>query len=194
MRHPHLSRRQMLQHAAGASLGGWGLCGTAAFAAEFMRLDQARQSVLPQAQAFSPLGLGLNEATLSAVAQASQTRIPRGFNPQCWQATASDRVCGWAMADRVIGKYDIIDYVVGFTLAGAVSGLEVTAYRESHGAEIRNAAWRHQFTGRKGPGQLRFGDDIRNISGATLSCQHVTEGVQRLSALLLTLPNLKLEA
>lgn len=62
--------------------------------------------------------------------------------------------------------------------------MEVTAYRESHGAEIRNAAWRRQFSGRKGPGQLRFGDDIRNISGATLSCQHVTEGVQRLSALL----------
>jgi hypothetical protein len=30
---------------------------------------------------------------------------------------------------------------------------------------------------------MRFADDIRNISGATLSCQHVTEGMQRLSAL-----------
>ncbi len=193
MRHTPVSRRHVLQHAAGASLGGLGLFGTAAFAAEFMSLDQARQSVLPAAQVFSPLALGLSEAMLSAVAQASQTRIPRGFNPQCWQATAAERVCGWAMADRVIGKYDIIDYVVGFTLAGAVSGLEVTAYRESHGAEIRNPAWRRQFSGRKGPGQLRFGDDIRNISGATLSCQHVTEGVQRLSALLFTLPTLKLE-
>ena len=190
MRDTPVSRRQILQHAAGASLG---LCGTSAFAVEFMSLEQARQSVLPQAQAFSPLALVLNDATLSAVAQASQTRIPRGFNPQCWQAAASDRGCGWAMVDRVIGKYDIIDYVVGFSLTGAVSGLEVTAYRESHGAEIRNAAWRRQFTGRKGPGQLRFGDDIRNISGATLSCQHVTEGVQRLSALLLSLPHLKLE-
>ena len=57
-------------------------------------------------------------------------------------------------------------------------------YRESHGAEIRTPAWRRQFEGRKGPSQIRFGDDIRNISGATLSCQHVTEGVQRLSALV----------
>jgi hypothetical protein len=31
---------------------------------------------------------------------------------------------------------------------------------------------------------MRFADDIKNISGATLSCQHVTEGVQRLSALV----------
>ena len=46
------------------------------------------------------------------------------------------------------------------------------------------ANWRRQFNGRKKPQSMRFADDIKNISGATLSCQHVTEGVQRLSALL----------
>jgi Na+-transporting NADH:ubiquinone oxidoreductase subunit NqrC len=61
--------------------------------------------------------------------------------------------------------------------------MEVLAYRESHGAEIKQSAWRKQFVGKKGPGTMRFADDIRNISGATLSCQHVTEGMQRLSAL-----------
>jgi Na+-transporting NADH:ubiquinone oxidoreductase subunit NqrC len=62
-------------------------------------------------------------------------------------------------------------------------GLEILAYRESHGAEIKQTAWRKQFAGKKGPAAMRFADDIRNISGATLSCQHVTEGMQRLSAL-----------
>lgn len=184
MRCSQISRRQVLQQVAKASLGSVGFFAASSFAAEFMTLEQARLLVLPQAHVFSPRPIALNDATLSAIAQASQTRIPRGFNPQCWQGVASEAVCGWVMADRVIGKYDIIDYVVGFNLVGAVSGMEVTAYRESHGAEIRNAAWRQQFSGRQGPGQLRFGDDIRNISGATLSCQHVTEGVQRLSALV----------
>ena len=49
---------------------------------------------------------------------------------------------------------------------------------------MRQAQWRAQFKGRKGPQSLRFADDIRNVSGATLSCQHLTEGVQRLSALV----------
>ena len=194
MRQTPISRRQVLQRMGQVSLGGLALSAASSFAAEFMSVDQALRWVLPPAQTFSPLPIVWSDALLSAVAQSSQTRIPRGFNPQCWQASFSERTLGWGMADRVIGKYDTIDYVVGFHVSGAVSGMEITAYRESHGAEIRNPAWRQQFAGRKGPAQLRFGDDIRNISGATLSCQHVTEGVQRLSALLTLLPLVKLGA
>jgi len=194
MRHMTITRRQLLRGAGRAGLGSLAVSAASSFAAEFMSLDQALRSVLPQAQSFSVLPIAWSDALLSAVAQSSQTRIPRGFHPQCWQASASERTLGWAMADRVIGKYDIIDYLVGFHVSGAVSGMEITAYRESHGAEVRNAAWRQQFAGRKGPAQLRFGDDIRNISGATLSCQHVTEGVQRLSALLTLLPSVQLGA
>jgi Na+-transporting NADH:ubiquinone oxidoreductase subunit NqrC len=60
---------------------------------------------------------------------------------------------------------------------------EIMTYRESHGGEIRNAAWRRQFTGRRDGAALRPAVDIRNIAGATLSCEHVTAGVRYLSAL-----------
>jgi hypothetical protein len=30
---------------------------------------------------------------------------------------------------------------------------------------------------------LRFGPDIKNIAGATLSCEHVTQGVRWIAAL-----------
>ena len=36
---------------------------------------------------------------------------------------------------------------------------------------------------RQGLDQLRVQTDIKNIAGATLSCQHVTEGVRWLAAL-----------
>jgi Na+-transporting NADH:ubiquinone oxidoreductase subunit NqrC len=81
----------------------------------------------------------------------------------------------------------LIDYAAGFDAEGTALGIEILAYRESHGAEVRQTAWRKQFVGKKGPGAMRFADDIRNISGATLSCQHVTEGMQRVSALALML-------
>ena len=96
---------------------------------------------------------------------------------------AYEKRIGWVLVDHVVGKYEFIDYAAGFDAKGAATGVEILVYRESHGAEIRNAAWRRQFAGARGPAQLRFNDDIRNISGATLSCQHLTEGVQRLSAL-----------
>jgi hypothetical protein len=61
--------------------------------------------------------------------------------------------------------------------------LEVLSYRESHGGEIRGNAWRNQFDGRAGLEHLRFGTDIKNIAGATLSCEHVTQGVRWIAAL-----------
>jgi hypothetical protein len=155
-----------------------------AFAAVYLDIGEAQKLLLPQADSFVAVPLKLDEAALAQLAAVAQTRIPRGYAPRCWAGMAAEKRVGWVLADRVVGKYELIDYAGGFFADGAASGVEILAYRESHGSEIRNAGWRRQFTGRKGPAQMRFGDDIRNISGATLSCEHVTQGVQRLSAIV----------
>ena len=176
-------RRKALQHLGALGLGLATLSPARVFAATFMDVAQAQKLLHPTAEQFTSFPLALNESVLSQIAKTTEQRIPRGFAPQCWAAMRSDKHIGWVVFDHVVGKYDLIDYAVGFDAEGAVNGVEILAYRETHGAEIRQPAWRRQFNGRKGPGQIRFADDIRNISGATLSCQHVTEGVQRLSAL-----------
>ena len=173
-------RRTVLGVAAGAAL--WN---TRVFAAVYMDLEQAKKAVLPQAVRCEPVPLALDAGALAALAQASGTRVPAGYQPLAFAGhDAAGALVGHVLADRVVGKFELIDYAAGFLPDGSVTQVEVMAYRESHGAEIRNLAWRKQFAGRKGPAQLRFGDDIRNISGATLSCQHVTEGMQRLGALV----------
>lgn len=179
------TRRQTLRRGAALGLAA-GLWNTAAFATVFMDIEQARKLLLPAAASFQPWPLALDATALAAIASESHTRIPAGFAPAGWTALdAQGQRAGWVLADRVTGKYELIDYAVGFAPDGGITGVEVLAYRESHGSEIRNLAWRRQFVGHRGPAQLRFGEDIRNISGATLSCQHVTEGVQRLSAIVL---------
>lgn len=178
------NRRDTLRR--GAALGAAAaLWNTRAFAAVFMDAEQARKSVLPQAASYQPVALALDAALLEAVAQGSgQPRVPPFFQPQAFRGLdGAGATVGLVILDRVIGKYELIDYAAGFQADGASTQVEVMAYRESHGAEIRNLAWRRQFAGRKGPGQMRFGEDIRNISGATLSCRHLTEGMQRLAAL-----------
>jgi Na+-translocating ferredoxin:NAD+ oxidoreductase RnfG subunit len=85
--------------------------------------------------------------------------------------------------DEVIGRQDLITYAIGIDAAGQLTAVEILAYRESHGGEIRNAKWRAQFAGKGDLGQLRFQTDIRNIAGATLSSQHVTQGVRWLMSL-----------
>jgi FMN-binding domain len=177
------NRRGLLQKMGALSLCASPLMGSSVFAAVFMEAEQAHKLLLPNADAFQVLALSLDEAKLSAIAKASDTRVPKNFNPKIWRATLAEKTLGWVISDRVIGKYDFIDYAAGFDAQGSSLGMEVLAYRESHGSEIKQTAWRKQFVGKKGPDAMRFADDIRNISGATLSCQHVTEGMQRLSAL-----------
>lgn len=177
-------RRKVLQHLGAFGLGVVALAPIKLRAAVFLDIEQAQRLLLPNADRFSMQALTLDDAVLKAISKATEQRVPRNFAPQCWTAWQASKRIGWIMADHVVGKYDLIDYAVGFDVTGAVSGVEILAYRESHGAEIRQTAWRKQFVGRKGAAQIRFPDDIRNISGATLSSQHVTEGVQRLSALV----------
>lgn len=179
------ARRHALRQLGALGLGSVVLSPQRLWAASFLSIEQAQQALLPQAERFEAQTLTLTDATLDAIGKAADTRVPRNFAPQCWRAVgAGGKTVGWFFADRVIGKTDLIDLAAGFDADGAVLGLEIMAYRESHGAEIRQAGWRRQFSGRKGAAQMRFGDDIRNVSGATLSCQHVTEGMQRLSALV----------
>src|SRR5262249_62013119 len=90
---------------------------------------------------------------------------------------------GYVLGGEVLGRQAMIRYAVGIGHAGRIGTLDVLAYRESHGGEMRGTAWRNQFDGRTGLEHLRFGADIKNIAGATLSCEHVTQGVRWLAAL-----------
>ena len=80
----------------------------------------------------------------------------------------------------MIGKHEFITYAVALNPDGAVRGVEILDYRETFGGEIRNPKWRQQFVGKRPGAALKLDQDIRNISGATLSCRHVSDGVRRL--------------
>lgn len=152
-------------------------------AAVYLEVEQAQRLLLPQADAFQPRALNLGEPELALLARHSETQVPRRFAPRVWEALSAGKSVGWVMTDRVVGKVDWIDYALGFDRDASIVGLEILAYRESHGSEVRQHAWRAQFKGRRDAASLRFPQEIRSISGATLSCQHVSEGVQRLSVL-----------
>ena len=99
---------------------------------------------------------------------------------RAWEARSGGKRIGWFLVDRVIGKHEYITYAVALTPDGAVRGIEILDYRETYGGEVRNANWRRQFTGKRAGQSLALGRDIKNISGATLSSRHVTDGVRRL--------------
>src|SRR5712672_2341411 len=113
----------------------------------------------------------------------SATRFVEAQAGRVWKAQAGDKVVGLFVFDRVIGKHLFIDYAVALGPGGQVQRVEILQYRESYGGEVRQGSWLAQFSGKTRGSSLELNRDIRNISGATLSSLHVTEGVKRILGL-----------
>jgi Na+-translocating ferredoxin:NAD+ oxidoreductase RnfG subunit len=158
------------------------LAPTSAFAVDYLSAEQAARQMFPDAERFEQRELTLDAAQMQKLdAQGVHARSAR------WSVRVAQRgstTLGFVVTDDVIGKFELISYAVGIALDGTVKQVEVLSYRESHGHEIRLPAWRRQFAGKGPSSALRVGDDIANISGATLSCTHVTDGVRRIVAVL----------
>jgi FMN-binding domain len=145
------------------------------FAATYLNVDQAQQAIFP-GKSFT--ALRLTDAQRKRIEQESRVRLT-STPPRVWRTSGG----GWFIVDKVIGKHEFITYAVGLTADGAVSGMEIMDYRESYGGQVRDPQWRAQFVGKTKTAPLALDCDIKNISGATLSSRHLTDGVRRVLAL-----------
>lgn len=152
---------------------------TSAFAVDYLSVEQAQRALFPQADHFDARPLNLDAAQLQTIEVRYGVKA-RSTRWRVWQASAGGKPLGWVVVDDVVGKFELISYAVALGADGAVQQVEILSYRESHGAEVRLPAWRKQFVGKTAKAPLQIGQDIDNISGATLSCTHVTDGVKRI--------------
>ena len=148
-----------------------------AFAVQYLTVEQAQREIFP-GNSFAAAPIRLTSAQKKAIEQASRVRVLKD-EQLVWRVSGG----GWFIVDEVVGKHEFITYAVGLTSAGAVKQIEIMDYRETYGGEVRDAKWRAQFIGKTSAGPLKLDADIKNISGATLSSRHITEGVRRLLAL-----------
>src|SRR5450631_42386 len=115
------------------------------------------------------------------VEQAQQAIFPGAAFSSAGQPGAFRTSSGaYLIVDRVIGKHEYIKFAVGINANGTIKQVEILEYSESYGYEVRGAGWRSQFVGKSAASALQLNVDITNISGATLSSRHLTEGVKRI--------------
>ena len=138
--------------------------------------------MFPDASAFRDASLQLSADQMRQVEKLAGVPA-RSVNWRVFAALKGDAPLGYVILDDVIGKFELISYAVAVNPDASIRQVEILTYRESHGFEIRNAAWRKQFTGKSVQSGLSVGEGIANISGATLSCTHVTDGVRRIAAI-----------
>ena len=167
---------------SGASLLAMTVQPPAVIAAEYLTVESAQRSAFPAADRFEEFIASLTTEQQQSILALAGPQPPHG-KLRIWRATQNTQLLGYFFVDEVVGRQDLITYALSIDVAGKLGNLEILTYRESHGSEIKNRAWRQQFSGRDNLGKLRFAIDIKNIAGATLSSEHVTQGVRWLTAL-----------
>jgi hypothetical protein len=151
-------------------------------ATTYMTTAQAKAALFPAAASFIDRAVVLTPQQRSAIQAASGVPV-RAPKITAWEAVdAGGKHLGWVFVDQVLGKHEFVTYALALDPSGAVKDIEVLDYRETYGDQIRNPKWRAQFSGKRHGAALKLDKDIKNISGATLSCRHVTDGVKRLLA------------
>lgn len=158
-----------------------------ALGAQYATPEEAAQRSFPEAVAFEPRTAQLSTEELQAVAKAAGLPARSVSWRMLLALNAAKQPLGVVVFDSVVGKFELIDYAVAIGNDGKIRNVEILTYRESHGYEVRLPGWRGQFTGKDARAPLRTGDDIANISGATLSSSHVTDGIRRIVAVVAVL-------
>lgn len=147
-----------------------------AWAATYLTVSEAQKALLP-GEHLTPLSVELTKQQAGAIEKRAGVRV-RSRSLQVWKGSGGSHF----FVDRVIGKHEFITYALALGPGGEVRGIEVLDYRETYGDEIGREAWRRQFLGKRAGDPLKLGLEVKNISGATLSCRHLTDGVRRLLA------------
>lgn len=92
---------------------------------------------------------------------------------------ADGKRTGYAILDAEIGLHELIDFGVRFDEGGAVSRLEIMAFREPYGDQVRGERFRNQFVGKTSRDAITAGQDIAIVTGASISSRSVALGVKR---------------
>ena len=153
-----------------------------ALGAQYFTVGAVQKALFADAAEFvhRPLTLNPDQRRLLASGFPVNSPLP---GQGVWEARSGGKLIGFVVIDRVIGKHDLITYATALNPDGTVMQVEIMEYREAYGYEVSNARWLRQFAGKGRGSPLQVDQDIQNISGATISCEHVTAGVKRVLVL-----------
>jgi Na+-translocating ferredoxin:NAD+ oxidoreductase RnfG subunit len=93
---------------------------------------------------------------------------------------SNQELLGFAYVSKAPSKTDEFDYLVLLDPELVVLNTKVLVYREDYGGEIGSKRWLKQFVGKTQNDDLRYGDNIMAISGATISVRSMTTAMNNL--------------
>lgn len=153
-----------------------------AYSADYLSESEAQKILFPDADEFIKKNIKLSEDQLSKIHDLAGVK-QRIKAPHIIFAKKKGKALGIFFIDDVVGKHEFITYAAGVDQEGKILGIEILIYRETHGSQIKQESWRKNFKGKTISDYFKLDKDVPNITGATLSCRNVLDGVKRLLAL-----------
>lgn len=110
-----------------------------------------------------------------------QASLTLPFNEDNFFKIFSDEnMIGYFYYGQAPTKVDVFDYIVVFDEDLILKKIKVLAYREDYGGEICSKRWLKQFNELSIEDSISYKDEIKGISGATISAKSMTITINRL--------------
>lgn len=100
-----------------------------------------------------------------------------------YKISFQDTVIAFGFLDNVIGKSMPITFFVLVDVEGNIISTNIIKYREPYGGAVSNENWNEQFIGKNSNSDFTVGESVNSISGATISVNSVTKGIEKITLL-----------
>jgi len=116
-----------------------------------------------------------------SIPQEHTKDLPAKFgNDNLFEIKSKNALLGYAYVSKAPSKTDDFDYLVLLDPELIILKTKVLVYREDYGGEIGSKRWLKQFIGKTQNDDLKYGDNIVAISGATISVKSFTDAINNL--------------
>lgn len=149
-----------------------------AVAITYLSKDEALALAFPQeGVVVEPVEIEITAERGARYEEFMHAGAPVGLREPVYVGRVGGEVVGFAMILTERSRYRPITFLVALDPAGKVSRVDVMIYREPRGGEVTKDRFVAQYAGIEE--RVRLGREIRPISGATVSGQVMTFGVNK---------------
>ena len=118
------------------------------------------------------------EKELVEIPSETKAQLSEEFNCNSfYRIKSGEEELGYFYFGKAPSKADDFDFVILFDPEFIIKKVKILTYREDYGGEISSKRWLRQFSGLSSESIVAYGDEIKGISGATISAVSMTNAV-----------------
>lgn len=152
------------------------------YAQVFLAKDEALNRAFPEASKIVSKSVIITKAKLAKIEQLAQAPVKSKLYT-FFVGMKQDQVLGYASIESAVVHSMPATFMIHLSPTGEVKDVVVLAFHESMNYLPSNA-WLKQFHGIQRPKDVKLGENIVSMAGATLSSRTIERGVRKAMAVL----------